>query len=271
MPSNKPMSQFMRIVFGLVALNALLGALSLIFLPTRTDTFFFWEIKPALNAALFGALYLGGAVVVAWVTYQGFWEPARFLIPVLVAAGILISVTTLLHLSRFAPGFKLFYWLVIYVGAPLLAIAFYVQHERGGANWAVSEPITPATRWIATILGGFLFILGVGLILWPEVGLANWPWPMTPLMLRIFAAWFSAFGVGLLWFWVERDWQRLRHIAHLMVAASGLDLLMIFIHRADLTTTGISLWVYCFHLALLGGVGLLLLWLQRRPTSTPAV
>lgn len=97
---------------------------------------------------------------------------------------------------------------------------------------------------------------------------------MTPLMLRIFASWFAAFGVGLLWFLIERDWTRVQHIATLMIAASALDLLMIVVHRADLTTTGLSLWVYCFHLALFGVVGLLLHGLQfifaPRPAPAPA-
>jgi len=83
-------------------------------------------------------------------------------------------------------------------------------------------------------------------------------------MVRIFASWFSAFGVRLLWFWVERDWERLRHVADLMIAAAGLDLLMVFIHREDLTSAGLSLWLYCIHLALFGLVGLLMYWLQRK-------
>ena len=56
---NTPMSPLMRVVFWFVAANALAGALSLIVFPTRTDTLFFWEITPALNAALFGALRPG--------------------------------------------------------------------------------------------------------------------------------------------------------------------------------------------------------------------
>jgi hypothetical protein len=47
------------------------------------------------------------------------------LIPILVAAGVLIALTTFLHLDRFTPGLKLWYWLVIYIGAPLLAGLFY--------------------------------------------------------------------------------------------------------------------------------------------------
>lgn len=261
--TTKLMSAPMKVVWWFVALNALAGAVALLFFPTRTEQLFFWEIKPALNAALFGALYLGGAVVVGWVTYRGAWEPARFLIPVLVSAGIFISITTLLHLARFTPGPKLVYWLLIYIGAPLLALGFYIQHERPGANWAVTRPVRPLTRLIAVGLGGVLLVLGLALLAWPGGVVAYWPWPITPLMLRIFAAWFSAFGVGLLWFWVEREWPRVQHIASLMVAASALDLLMVVIHRQDLTTTGPSLWVYCFHLALFGLVGLLMHWLQR--------
>jgi hypothetical protein len=263
--TNHPMSSFMRFVFWFVAANALVGALSLIFFPGDTDRLFFWEINPPINAALFGALYLGGAAVVALVTYRGQWEPARFLIPVLVSAGALISVTTLLHLDRFTPGLRLVYWLVIYIGAPLLALLFYVQHERSGAaNWTATRPVTRATRTLAVTVGAVLVVLGILALIWPEQVVAQWPWPITPLMVRIFASWFSAFGVGLLWFWIERDWERVRHIADLMIAAAGLDLLMVFIHRQDLTSVGANLWLYCFHLALFGLVGLLMYWLQRK-------
>jgi hypothetical protein len=263
--TDHPMSPFMRFVFWFVAANALVGAFSLIVFPRDTDRLFFWEINPPINAALFGALYLGGAAVVALVTYRGRWEPARFLIPVLVSAGVLISVTTLLHLDRFSPGLRLVYWLVIYIGAPLLALLFYVQHERSGAaNWTATRPVTRATRTLAVTVGAVLVVLGILALIWPEQVVAQWPWPITPLMVRIFASWFSAFGVGLLWFWIERDWERVRHIADLMIAAAGLDLLMVFIHRQALTSVGVNLWLYCFHLALFGLVGLLMYWLQRK-------
>jgi hypothetical protein len=262
--TNHPMSTFMKVVFWFVAANALVGAISLIFFPGDTARLFFWEIKPPINAALFGALYLGGATIVALVTYRGQWEPARFLIPILVSAGALISVTTLLHLDRFTPGLRFVYWLVIYVGAPLLALLFYVQHERSGANWTITRPVTPATRTLAVTVGAVLVGLGILVLIWPEPVVAQWPWPITPLMVRIFASWFSAFGVGLLWFWIERDWERGRHIADLMIAAAGLDLLMVFIHREDLTSVGLNLWLYCFHLTLFGLVGLLMYWLQRK-------
>lgn len=264
MSANKPLSLWSRIIFGVVAFNALLGALSLLLFPSKTDELFFWTINPPINAMLFGALYLGGAVVVAWVTYRGEWESARFLIPVLVSAGILISITTLIHIDRFTPGLKLGYWLLVYIGAPILAIVVYWYHERPQANWDIVEPIMPMTRTIAIGLGGVLLVLGIFMIVTPDFWVEQWPWATSPLMVRIFASWFSAFGVGLLWFYVDQDWRRVRLVAVLMIAASVLDLVMIFINRDDLTTTGLRLWVYCFHLALFGVIGVIMHWLQRK-------
>jgi hypothetical protein len=262
--ADTPMSPFMRIVFWFVAANALAGALSLMLFPQHTATLFFWEITPALNAALFGALYFGGAAVVALVSYHGRWESARFLIPVLVTAGMLIALTTFLHLERFTPGFKLWYWLIIYIGAPLLAGLFYVQHERAGANWSAQEPIAPATRRVAIAMGALLIVAGIFTLARPAIVVEAWPWPTSPLMVRIFASWFSAFGVGLLWTLVERDWGRLRHMANLMIAAAVLDLLMLFVHRGDLTGDGLRVGVFCAHLAAFGLVGGLMHWLQWR-------
>ena len=258
------MSWLTRFIFGFVAFNALIGAVVLILLPTQTDTLFFWTIKPPINAALFGALYLGGAVTVAWVTYHGVWEQTRFLIPILVAAGFFITLTTLLHLDRFVPGLKLGYWLVIYVGAPLLALGLYVYYERRGANWTVTEPILPTVHNLAIVTGAIVLVLGTILLIWPDVALDAWPWTVSPLMIRIFASWFNAFGVGLLWFAVDRDWGRLRLISYLMIAAAALDLLMIFIHRDDWKPVGLNVGIYCFHLILFGLVGAVMLWLQRR-------
>jgi|CXWK01.1.fsa_nt_gi preprotein translocase subunit Sec61beta len=260
---DRPLSLAARVTLWFVAINALIGATSLILFPTRTATLFFWEITPPINAALFGALYLSGAFVVSLVTARGLWEPARFLVPVLVTAGALISGVTVLHLDRFAPGVRLAYWLLVYVGAPLLALWIYMRHERPQANWQVTTPVKPVVRGVAVALGALLLLLGTLAILFPAPVVARWPWPTTPLMTRIFAAWFAAFGAGLLWFWVERDWERIRLIPIMMMAASGLDLLVLFIHRGDVPQAGLSLWLFVFHLALFGLVGAWMVWGQR--------
>lgn len=270
MPSkDTPISLYAKLILWFVAVNALVGALSLILFPAQTDSLFFWEIKPPINAALFGALYLGGAATVSWVSYRGVWEQARFLVPILVTAGFFITLTTLLHLDRFTPGIKLVYWFVVYVGAPLLALYIYVDHERRAANWSIQHPVTPAARRLAVITGAVVLFFGMVLLIWPDVALNVWPWKVSPLMIRIFASWFNAFGVGLLWFHFDRDWTRLRLISYLMMAAAALDLIMIFVHQADWNAVGLNVAVYCFHLLAFGLVGLALQWLQRSVPSSP--
>lgn len=267
---SSPLRGWARFVYAFVAVNALAGALILILFPQRTDTLFFWPINPPINAGLFGALYLGGAGAVFYAVWRNEWEQARYLVPILVTAGVGITAVTLLHLDKFTPGLRLFYWLVVYIGAPLLALFIYIDQERRGASWEVTVPVRPLTRWIATVTGAIVVLFGLALIVAPDQAVANWPWATTPLMVRIFAAWFIAFGAGLLWFQVEREWRRLAPIPTLMIAAAGLDLLMIFVHRSHVTRTDFVLWLYCGHLALFGLAALAMHWLQRQPATQVA-
>jgi hypothetical protein len=256
-----------RLIYFFVAVNALAGALILMFMPQHSTSLFFWPIKPPINGGLFGALYLGGAAAVFYAVWRNEWESSRYLVPVLVVAGLTISSVTLLHVDRFTPGVALVYWLAVYIGAPLLALAIYWTHERRGAGWQATVPVRPLTRWIATTTGVIVIVFGVALIAWPHQAIASWPWPTTPLVVRIFAAWFIAFGAGLLWFQVEKDWRRLVQIPNLMLAASTLDLIMIFVHRQDVVRTDYVLWLYCGHLVMFGLVALTMHMLQRPATQ----
>jgi hypothetical protein len=265
------MSPLVRAVFLFVAVNALVGAISLMVFPNQTETLFFWKITPALSATMFGALYLGGAVAVTHAVWRRYWETARYLVPVLVAAGILLTLTTLLHLDRFTPGIRLAYWLIIYIGAPLLALAFWWYYEiRQQANWdVVGQAVTPLTRLLALVTGAGLVLFGVVAFVRPDLVIAVWPWPISPLMVRVFAAWFTAFAPGLFLFWWERDWNRLYPIASLMIAAAALDLLMTVVHRADLTGSPLQVAVFCAHLAAFGLIGVAMHLAQRQ--SAPRV
>lgn len=266
MMQNTPLSWWGRLIYLFVAVNALAGALILMFFPQRTDALFFWPVNPAINAGLFGALYLGGAAVVFWAVARNLWEAARFLVPILVTAGVGISAVTLIHIDSFSPGVRLGYWLVVYIGAPLLAFLIYVYQERQGASWKVAEPVKPLTLWIATGTGVVVIAAGLFLIVSPHTIIPFWPWPTSPLMVRIFAAWFIAFGAGLLWFNVERDWRRLAQIPNLMIAAAALDLLMVYVHREQITRVDFTLWLYCGHLILFGLAALMMHAVQYRPS-----
>jgi hypothetical protein len=143
----------------------------------------------------------------------------------------------------------------VYAGAPLLAIGIYAHQESRGAAWtAQGGPLSPVNRFIAVGLGLALAVGGTVGLIWPGLASALAPWPVSPLMARVFTAWFSAFAPGLLWFAAERDWNRVAAIPRLMISASVLDLVMLVIHRGDLTPGAPTLWLA---VAALLGMGLL--------------
>jgi hypothetical protein len=261
---DKPMSPPMKLVLWLVVANAYAGALSLVLAPTDTQDTFFWRIAPPINAGMFGALYLAAGSVVLYVVRRGRWEPARFLTAMIPAFTGLMLLTTLLHRDAFDPGLELAYWLLVYVVAPVAGILFYVQHERGGATWrVVGEPLAPATRGVAVATGAGAAVFAVAAYLFPGTVAERWPWPISPLMVRVFASWVSAFAVGLLWFAVEPDWSRLRPVGALTVASAALLLLMLVVHREDLAPGAASAWLFGAGVAGVALVGVFMFWRQR--------
>jgi hypothetical protein len=177
-------------------------------------------------------------------------------------------LSTLLHLDSFDPGGELAYWLLVYIVAPLAGIVFYVQHERGGASWrVVGQPVAPATRAVAVAAGAGAALFTLLAYVFPGAVAERWPWTISPLMVRVFVSWVSAIAVGLLWFAVEPDWSRLWPVAALLVGSAALMLLMLVVHREDLTPGSAAGWVFGAGLAGMALLGSFLFWRQRAPAA----
>jgi hypothetical protein len=251
----KPMSMTMRIILAFVAANALAAAASLVLFPAGTDAGFFWEISPPIGAAMFGALYLAAGLLVIRAAIAGLWEPARYLAPMVVVFSAMVLLTTFLHLDRFDGGSKLYYWLAVYAVALVVGVLFYYQHERGGADWKVTgQRTTPAVRSVALVVGilaAAFVVLGYAS---PGLVAGPWPWELTPLTTRAFLSWVGAFAVGLLWVSYDPDRGRTRPVAHMLVVTSALLAAMLLLHRQDLGSEPLGVWLFGAGVA---GIGLL--------------
>jgi hypothetical protein len=266
------MSWQMKAIFLFVVLNAYAGAFSLITFPASTENTFFWKINPPISAAMFGGLYLVAGTAVLLAVLRGKWESARYLTPMVIFFGSLILLTSFIHLDKFDQSPKIFYWLAVYIVAPLAGIIFFVQHERGKANWqVVTEPIRPAARILAVVVGTMAAIFVLVCFFSPNILIDNWPWPITPLMVRTFGSWISALAGGLLWFAVEKDWKRMSNLVTMVTVFPYFMLLMLVIHSNDLKPDNISVWIFAASLVGFSLCGGLLLWLQRRPVGAPSL
>lgn len=128
MASNeKQLSKFMKFVFWFVVVNSSSGSLLLILFPTQTETLFFWNITPPINAMLVGAMYLVASIAVAYAAIRGTWESARLILVMGFSLSAVLLAATLMHIDRFVPGAKLYYWLFVYFIFPVLCwLRFYI-------------------------------------------------------------------------------------------------------------------------------------------------
>jgi hypothetical protein len=75
--AEKQLSSPLKFVLWFVVLNTILGALLLILFPTQTESLFFWNITPPINAMLMGVLYLVGGAAVSYAALRGSWAALR--------------------------------------------------------------------------------------------------------------------------------------------------------------------------------------------------
>ena len=264
----QPISRAMRLVLWFVAVNAFAAAISLIIFPRDTSSTFFWTIAPPINAAMFGALYLAAGVSVARAAVQGRWEPARYLAPMIPAFTAAMLLTTLLHFDRLDRGVELYYWIFVYIFAPLAGIFLFVSHERRGSSWSIeSRPTARPLRAVAVAAGGATLVYAIVCYGWPELIGRLWPWTITPLMVRVFASWLFAFAAGLLWFGREPDWERMRPVADMLLLTAALLGLMLILHRSDVRWDAPAAMPFSAGIVCIGLLGVSTVWYHRRDRS----
>lgn len=263
-----PLTKGMKILSWIVILQALSVAVTLIFFPTQTETLFFWEINPPINAVLLGILYTSTVIFVGQALWRGRWETMRYLVPMLTFSSAMLVIATLLHVDKFTPGLKLYLWLGSYVVAPAALNWFYWRYQHSGATWqVVGRPVRPGVRRLALALAIVMMITALALYLRPDLLTAVAPWPMSPLIVRAFASIWGAFAVGPFWFAREQDWDRLYPVADMLMLMSGLWLAAIVLLQPDPQSLSPGIWLIRAGLAAIAIAGLGLRWLQRRPAQ----
>ena len=145
-----------------------------------------------LNARFIAALYLGGGVVILFSAFVRRAVDARIALYALFVITALVLLMTFAYWEEFTtdgvPWIWMFTYLVDPVVAPFAIVALgIVERAEPGRH-----RLTALFIGEAVVFGGS----GIALLLAPDSMVEVWPWTLTPLLARVYAAFFLAFALG---------------------------------------------------------------------------
>jgi hypothetical protein len=145
-----------------------------------------------LNARFIAALYLGGGVVILIVAFVRRAVDARIALCAFFVITALVLLMTFAYWEEFTTDGTPWLWLFTYVVDPLLAPIAIVTLGLVG-------PAEPGRHRLTALFAGEAVVFGasgIALLVAPDTMVDAWPWALTPLLARVYAAFFLAFAIG---------------------------------------------------------------------------
>ncbi|MDP9240224.1 MAG: hypothetical protein M3O55_06225, partial [Actinomycetota bacterium] len=148
-----------------------------------------------------------------------------------LAITVLVLAMTFVYWQQFTVDGVPKLWMFTYIVDPLLAPLILTRLRL----WRAAEPGRHRSTWVflgqAVVFGA----LGVALLLAPNSLLSGWPWVLTRLLARVYAAFFLAFALGAVLAAYERRAAAVRAFAagSLVLLLSTLVTSLIHLARFD--------------------------------------
>jgi hypothetical protein len=215
----------MRLLLGAFAVLTALATLALFVLAQTTEETFAWTIDPPLTAALIGAGYAAGCVLVVLCLRDPVWAHSRVPVLTIFVFVVLTLAATLLHINRmhFDDDFgglpllakaAAWFWLAVYLVVPVAMLVLIVVQERApGEDPPPRHPVPVELRIALAVESAVLLVVGGMIYVVPPTAMSVWPWPLTPFTGRVVAAWLLAFGLATALAAVAGDLRQLRTAA----------------------------------------------------------
>jgi hypothetical protein len=252
-----------RIVAAIIIPFLLAAFVILYFMSTESGQLFAWQINPPMTAALMGAGYLSGAYFFSRVLFERYWHRVHAgYIPVAIFTLIML-VTTLLHWEIFVISHWPFQvWLGLYILTPVIVplVWWYNRRTDPGTPENSKDQVPQWIRRALFLIGLIQMVFALVLMLFPQAGIAIWPWTVTPLTNRVLAGWLIFLAVGALALGSEARWSSwpipLQSILiwQVLVVVAGI------FHRPDFENSVLLNW-FTFY-TMVGIIGALALYLN---------
>ncbi len=231
----------------ILLLLAIANGVFLYVLPHLAETLYAWSIKPPINAAFMGAGYLGGTVATGLAFFSArYWRSVRPFIAAFFTLAATLFIATLIHADRFVWSYPLTWvWTATYALIPPLAVIIWFVHERATKAHAERDARLNTIRLVNWLPGIVMTVLGILLYITPQSFMADWPWQITPLLGRAFAAWYLLAGImSISMAYSTRQAHELIIPIATLVAWDVLTLLLPIFFGSDMHTDIITFWLW---------------------------
>ena len=144
------------------------------------------------NARFVASLYVGGGVVILLAALTRKAIDTRLALFSLLAITVLVLLMTFVYWGQFTVDGVPWLWLTTYVVDPVVACFALIWLGMIRAGAPGRHRLTVLFVAQAVVFGG----AGIALLLASDAVLGAWPWTVTRLLARVYAAFLLAFAVG---------------------------------------------------------------------------
>lgn len=202
-----------------------------------------------LNVRFAAAFYLAGALGLILSAVARSAVDARIFVVGFIIVTTLLLISTIWYWNDFIVKGTPWAWLLSYILEPLIG-RFILLHLR---LRSAAEP--GRHRWspLFQVQAGVFGIAGVALLAVPSTVAEHWPWALTSVLGRVYAAIFLAYAVGALLAAGERRAEALRPFAASSLCFLAGAAVASLIHHDRLVSGAPTVgWVICLAAGIVG-------------------
>jgi hypothetical protein len=208
------------------------------------------------------------------------WTDIRVVMPMITIWTGGLTIISLFYLPAFDfARTQVLTWFGAYIIYPLIALGLMWTYRKQNRVHPLDEPVLPA--WVRRYLllqSGVMLVVGLGLLLAPQIMVRLWPWTTGQLMLQLYSMPILSYGIGSLILRRQHAWSEIRLALIAMSIFTGLEFVVSLRYRSFLDGSTISTILWLGWLAITTGMLAVLSWMayqrndgSRTRTSSPAL
>ena len=235
---------FVKIGLWFHTILTLLAGSGLFLFPTVFGPAWPWALPP-LASRFMGSLLIGGGVCTAVAALSP--EPLPVVGPALLGLGdVLIASVGLLDIGEIGLNGKMMAWLAAFFGTALLLWALVLLYGRPAIQNSSKRPLTRMLRIYFSIHLAVVIPVGLTMYLAPVLAKQLWPWPLSPVNVRLLGAFFVGASVLSIWSLRQRYWQAVRPLVALYAVFTTLATIASILHFALFNPARLVTWAFFF-------------------------